>query len=102
MVMKAKIQTSRKRSDHGSSLINKSHGAVALSRALKTNTTLTILKLGRNSIGNLDLSEVLKTNISLITLNISNDSIEYKGAIIFLGALKVNTMLITLNFRYRG
>ncbi|KAF9177180.1 hypothetical protein BGZ51_009033, partial [Haplosporangium sp. Z 767] len=76
-----------------------------LAETLKTNTTLTTLDLGNNSIkdnGALALSDALKTNSTLITLNLGNNSIGDKGAVALSDALKTNSTLITLNLRFNS
>ncbi|KAF9375877.1 hypothetical protein BGX21_003661 [Mortierella sp. AD011] len=70
-----------------------------LINSLKTNTTLTTLNLGDNSIGNegaLALPEALKTNTTLIPLRLQDNSIGKEGALALSEALKTNTSLITL------
>ncbi|ORZ23712.1 hypothetical protein BCR41DRAFT_349019 [Lobosporangium transversale] len=74
-------------------------GALALSGALKVNTSLTTLNLYNNSIGKegaLALSEALKTNTSLTTLNLYNNSIGKEGTLALSEALRINTSLTGL------
>ncbi|KAG9061040.1 hypothetical protein KI688_007669 [Linnemannia hyalina] len=71
-----------------------------LSKALKTNSTLTTLDLFGNSIGRdgaQALSEALKTNSTLTTLDLKNSRIGSDGAQALFEALKTNTTLTTLN-----
>ncbi|KAF9538055.1 hypothetical protein EC957_007269 [Mortierella hygrophila] len=71
-----------------------------LVEALKTNSTLTILSLRSNSIGDNGaqaLSEALKTNSTLATLNFRRNSIGGKGAQALFEALKINSTLTTLD-----
>ncbi|KAG9069808.1 hypothetical protein KI688_009133 [Linnemannia hyalina] len=71
-----------------------------LAEALKTNSTLTTLDLGGNSIG-FDgakaLAEALKTNSTLATLHLWNNSIGSDGAKALAEALKTNSTLTTLD-----
>ncbi|KAF9342197.1 hypothetical protein BGX26_008085, partial [Mortierella sp. AD094] len=74
--------------------------SLALSAALKTDTTLTTLNLQNNSIesnGVQALSEALKTNSTLTTLNLERNSIGDSGAQVLSEALKTNSTLTTLN-----
>ncbi|KAF9956198.1 hypothetical protein BGZ72_002950, partial [Mortierella alpina] len=74
-------------------------GALALSKTLTTNTTLTTLDLRGNNIGNdgaLALSEALKTNSTLSSLNLQYNSIGENGAQALAKALKTNKALTTL------
>ncbi|KAF9112767.1 hypothetical protein BGX27_002853 [Mortierella sp. AM989] len=75
-------------------------GALALSEALKTNTTLTTLDLTNNIIGKeggLALAEALKTNITLITLDLTNNLVRREGDLTLSEALKVNRTFTTLD-----
>ncbi|KAI8596729.1 hypothetical protein EDD21DRAFT_419388, partial [Dissophora ornata] len=72
-------------------------GALALSEALKTNTTLTTLSLQDNSIekeGALALSEALKTNTTLTTLDLRNNSIESEGALALTNVSKTSGFIV--------
>ncbi|KAF9342284.1 hypothetical protein BGX26_007871, partial [Mortierella sp. AD094] len=74
-----------------------------LAETLKTNSTLTTLNLGGNSIGPNGakaLSEALKTNSTLTTLNLGGNLIEPNGAKALSEALKTNSTLTTLDLRY--
>ncbi|KAF9176569.1 hypothetical protein BGZ50_000303 [Haplosporangium sp. Z 11] len=71
-----------------------------LAETLKTNTTLTTLDLGNNSIkdsGAVVLSEALKTNLTLTILDLGINSIGNNGAVALSEALKTNSTLTTLN-----
>ncbi|KAG0020121.1 hypothetical protein BGZ82_011691 [Podila clonocystis] len=73
-----------------------------LVEALKTNSTLTTLKLLSNSIGDKGaqaLSEALKINTTLATLDLRYTSIGDNGAQALAEALKTNTTLTTLDLR---
>lgn len=79
--------------------LDRTNGALALSGALKTNSTLTTLYLQKNSIGSnggQSLSEALKANSTLITVNFWNNSIEDKGAQVLAEALRTNSTLTIL------
>ncbi|KAF8962805.1 hypothetical protein BGZ46_001104, partial [Entomortierella lignicola] len=79
--------------------------ALALSGALRINTTLTILDLRGNSVGKegaAALSGALKANTTLTTLDLSENSIEDDGALGLSGALKTNTTLTTLNLKFNS
>ena len=68
--------------------------------ALRVNTSLTSLHLGKNSIGDKgasSLSEALRVNTSLTTLNLSCNSIGDEGASSLSEALRVNTSLTSLD-----
>ncbi|KAG0337115.1 hypothetical protein BG000_005814 [Podila horticola] len=68
-------------------------------RVLKTNSTLTTLNLGMNSIGDnggLALAETLKINSTLTTLDLESNSIEDNGAQVLSDALKTNSTLTAL------
>jgi len=72
---------------------------VAISEALKRNTSLTTLDLHDNEIGDIGLksiSNVLPQNSSLIELNLYDNSIGDEGATIMSQALKQNTSLTKL------
>ncbi|KAF9910161.1 hypothetical protein BX616_010927 [Lobosporangium transversale] len=74
-----------------------------LVNSLKTNTTLLVLDLEGNSIGDkgaLALSEALKTNTALTSLSLRENSIGHKGALALSKALKINTTLTTLNLNW--
>ncbi|KAG0196550.1 hypothetical protein BGX28_009996, partial [Mortierella sp. GBA30] len=78
------------------------NGAVALSEALKINSTVTTLNLSYNSIGDngaVALSEALKTNSTLTTLDLRNNSIGSYGAVALSEALKTNSTLTVLDLR---
>jgi len=65
------------------------------------NTTLTLLDLRSNNIGNegvKSLSDTLKVNTTLATLCLSSDNIDDEGIKSLSDALKVNTTLTTLVF----
>ncbi|KAG0028721.1 hypothetical protein BGZ82_008269 [Podila clonocystis] len=74
-------------------------GETALGKALKTSSTLTILYLQNNSIGDNGaqrLSEALKTNSTLTTLDLWGNSIGDSRVLEPSDALKTNSALTTL------
>ncbi|KAF9347385.1 hypothetical protein BGX26_001141 [Mortierella sp. AD094] len=78
-------------------------GALALSEALKTNTTLISLDLSWNHTkdkGVQELSKALATNTTLTSLGLSSNKIEYVGALALSQALKLNTTLTSLNLSW--
>jgi hypothetical protein len=75
-------------------------GAIALAKALKTNTTLVYLYINKNNIGDegaIALAEALKTNTTLVYLSMEQNNIGAKGAIAIAEALKTNTTLTRLS-----
>ncbi|ORZ15524.1 hypothetical protein BCR41DRAFT_353988 [Lobosporangium transversale] len=78
---------------------------LALSKVLRTNTSLTNLNLRYNSIGDegaLALSEALKTNTSLTNLDLRYNSIGNEGALALSEALKTNTSLTDLDLTWNS
>ncbi|KAG9064010.1 hypothetical protein KI688_004124 [Linnemannia hyalina] len=76
-----------------------------LVESLKTNSTLTILSLRSNSIGDNGaqaLSEALKTNSTLTALDLWGNSIEGYGAQALSEALKTNSTLTTLTLQHNS
>ena len=67
---------------------------------LKYNTTLTVLNLSENSVGErgaLVMAEMLKHNTTLTVLNMSGNIVGQKGALAMAGMLKHNTTLEVLH-----
>ncbi|KAG0278197.1 hypothetical protein BGZ96_002500, partial [Linnemannia gamsii] len=84
----------------GLSLYKNMGWSLALSEALKTNSTLTTLSLHYNwimEIGAVALSETLNTNSTLTTLSLHYNSIGENGAVALFEVLKFNSTLTTLN-----
>ncbi|KAG0025896.1 hypothetical protein BGZ82_009786 [Podila clonocystis] len=78
---------------------------MALSEALKTNTTLTNLDLWGNSIGDngaQSLAEALKNNSTLTTLDLWRNSIGDNGALALAELLERNSSLTTLSLGYNS
>ncbi|KAF9177010.1 hypothetical protein BGZ51_009289, partial [Haplosporangium sp. Z 767] len=76
-----------------------------LTKALRSNSALTILDLGDNSIGFNEaaaLAKALKTNSTLTALNLSSNSIKANGAAALSEALQTNSTLTTLNLDHNS
>ncbi|KAF9282771.1 hypothetical protein BGZ68_005757 [Mortierella alpina] len=84
-------------------MVSKELGATdfrTLSEILKTNSKLTVLDLGRSSLGENGaqaLAEVLKANSTLVTLSLEENSLEDRGAQALAEALTTNSTLVSLN-----
>ncbi|KAL0243176.1 hypothetical protein GEMRC1_005737 [Eukaryota sp. GEM-RC1] len=74
--------------------------AVSMIEALKTNTTVTSVKLSRNSIeaeSARALADALKVNASITSIDLSGNVIEAEGARALAAALKVNSSVTSVN-----
>jgi hypothetical protein len=83
-----------------SSYIVDYEGAVAISEALKTNSTLQVIDLEENEIGDKGataFAKALKTNTSLQEINLNDNRIGDEGAIAISEALKTNSTLRKIN-----
>ena len=97
------------RSKNGILVLSGNHihdeGAIAIAKALKTNTTLHTLNLNRNNIsneGSIVIAKALETNTTLHTLHLCGNDIYNEGAIAIAKALKINTTLHTLDLYYNN
>ena len=81
-----------------------SNGAQALSKALKTNSTLTTLDLCENSIGDYGaqaLSEAFKTNSTLTALHLQGNRIGDNGARALSKPLKTNSTVTIMGVAFQ-
>ncbi|KAL0243286.1 hypothetical protein GEMRC1_005847 [Eukaryota sp. GEM-RC1] len=79
--------------------------SMLLIEALKTNSTITSLELGSNSIGAEGagaLAESLKVNASVTSVNLWNNSIGAEGARALADALKVNASVTNIDLSYNS
>ena len=77
-----------------------SDSACCLARALHSNTTLTVLEMSWNSVGErgaLAMAEMLKHNTTLTVLHMSGNSVGERGALAMAEMLKHNITLTNLN-----
>eukprot|EP00316_Scyphosphaera_apsteinii_P010001 CAMPEP_0119335562 /NCGR_PEP_ID=MMETSP1333-20130426/89814_1 /TAXON_ID=418940 /ORGANISM="Scyphosphaera apsteinii, Strain RCC1455" /LENGTH=248 /DNA_ID=CAMNT_0007346139 /DNA_START=37 /DNA_END=783 /DNA_ORIENTATION=+ len=72
---------------------------IPIVKALKNNTTITELKLGRNDFDHacLDLMEILKTNNTITKVDIHNNDIHAKGICAIAEMLSCNSTITDLN-----
>ncbi|KAL0237827.1 hypothetical protein GEMRC1_012301 [Eukaryota sp. GEM-RC1] len=82
-----------------------SEGAIALADALKVNSTVTQIKLQRNSIGTegaIALADALKVNSTVVRICLKRNSICIEGAIALADALKVNSTVTWIHLQHNA
>ncbi|KAL0243362.1 hypothetical protein GEMRC1_005923 [Eukaryota sp. GEM-RC1] len=87
------------------SVFQRTSVSMLLIEALKTNTSVTSVNLGYNSIGAEGaraLAEALKVNVSVTSVNLSYNSIGAEGVRALAEALKVNVSVTSVNLSYNS